>query len=88
MPTTVVLTEVIDHGNYIEVRWGDGTGRYYSDISKITELVTSHDNNEELTKDLAIAWALARSPDLSTIATIANKNFTFNMSNPNPIRVQ
>ena len=91
MPTTVVLTDVIfaeSPSTKIRVRWGDGTESEYSSLEGLINSVVELDQDELFAKNLALGWVLARSADLSNIATIRNKDFTFDLSNPSPIRVQ
>jgi len=89
MPTTVVMTDLVIHpsGN-IDVVWNDGSTSQYPDLAMLSEQVTKHDNNQDLVKAMAIGWLLARQPTLSPITVLKDKNFTFDLSDPNPIKIQ
>ena len=89
MATTVVMTDlVIQPGGYIDVVWNDGSTSQYQNLDRLTEQVTQHDNNQDLTKAMAVAWLLARQPTLSPITVLQNEDFTFDLSDPNPIKIQ
>lgn len=89
MPTTVQIASKTDlAGGGIQIEFSDGHGLTFQSLQEIEQNIAVYDNDEDLTKFLCISWWLARSSDLSNTAVIVGKNFTFDLSNANPIRVQ
>jgi len=89
MATTVVLTDVVKTtGGRVRVIFGDGTVLEFSDLAHLTEEVLETDQDAHLVRMMALGWILARQPTLDNIAPIRDKNFTFDLSNPSPIKVQ
>ena len=88
MPSTVVLTQVIKSGEKVFVRWEGGDETEFASLAALTEDVREADNDIDLTRRMALSWILARQPTLDNIAPIQNKDFSFDLSSPNPIKVQ
>lgn len=89
MPTTVRIISKTDRGDGgIQIEFQGGRGRTFSDLADLQSQVLGNDDDLDLTQELCLAWWLARSADLSNEAVIMNKDFTFDLSNANPIRVQ
>ena len=89
MATTVVLTDVIkEPGGRVLVRFQGGIELEFASLAEVQEFAQEPDLDEDLTQKLCISWILHRSNDLSNINPIQNKNFIFDLSAGNPIRVQ
>lgn len=89
MATQVILRSVIKQPDgKVFVNFDNGSQREFTSIADLQAWARKPDTDVDLTEQLCIAWAVARSPELSNIATIQNKTFTFDLSAPNPIRVQ
>lgn len=91
MATTVTLVSVVKEpapSTRVLVTFDDGTGFEFASLADLTDWARSADVDVRLTKQLCLAYALARSSDLATVASVANKNFTFDLANNQPIRVQ
>lgn len=87
MATTVVLKDVIKSGSIVRIRFASGFEYEFSSLEQLTEWVSEVDTTDVVQK-LCVAWAQARSADLSNIATIRNKDFIFDPAAANMIRVQ
>lgn len=91
MATTVVLADVIKEpgpSTRCLARFSDGTELEFSSLASLTTIVQEPDTDAGLTRKLCLAYALARSSDLSNINPVKDKSFIFDLSNNNPIRVQ
>ena len=88
MASTVVLADVIKYPTYLEVIWGDGNSTIYNDVEELSADALAVDTDQDLVKKLCLAYLLARSPQLTNIATVKNKDFIFDLSAPQPIKVQ
>lgn len=87
--TTVVLTAVIkDPDGRVRVRFADGSEREFGSLAMLRSVVLRRDQDVGLTQDLCLAYALARSADLSNVNSVANKSFIFDLSVAQPIKVQ
>jgi hypothetical protein len=83
------MTDAVVHPEgHVDVVWNDGSSSQYPSLAALTAEIQEVDDDSDLTKKLALAWILARSPDLDPITQIQNKNFIFDVSHANPIRVQ
>lgn len=71
----------------VRVRWSDGTESEYPSLSAIESQAASVQTSD-LAKVMCLAYAKARSADLSNIASVANKDFILDLSAPQPIKVQ
>lgn len=88
MATTVVLTKVEKRANgSVYVEFGDGSGIIYPHLDDLKLDARAPDTNVDLTKKLVLAYALARSENLTNVASIQGKQFIFDLTNNNPIRV-
>jgi hypothetical protein len=65
----------------------DGSGLEFSSLAAMQEAVKEVETLDN-TRKLFIGWWLARSADGSNTAPIVNKTMTFDLSNPNAIKVQ
>lgn len=89
MATQVILRSVVKQASgTVLVNFDSGNQREFSSMADLQEWARSPDTSVDLTEQLCTAWAVARSPELTNIATIQNKTFTFDLSSPNPIKVQ
>lgn len=95
MPSSVVITERIFHPNgHLEIQFEDGTTITWEGATTDESLalcqrdIDELDSNTEQTRFMAIGWIKSRQPDLSNMAPIQNKTFSYDLSNPNAIRVQ
>lgn len=91
MATTVVLTNVVRDpapSTVVRAQFSDGFELEFTDLEHLRLTVTGYDTDQTLTRHLCLAYTLARSSDLSNVSTVRNKNFTFDLSSNNPIRVQ
>jgi hypothetical protein len=91
MATTVVLTSVVKEAapsTRVLVRFADGTELEFASMADLVASATEPDTSVSLTQRLCLAYTLARSADLSNLASTANKSFTFDLTSNNPIRVQ
>lgn len=91
MATSVTLTSVVKEpapSTRVLVNFADGTSFEFVSLADLADWARSEDMDVRLTKQLCVAYALARSADLSSVASVANKNFTFDLTNNQPIRVQ
>lgn len=90
MATTVVLTNVIKEPppstRYL-IDFSDGTQHEFADLAELTEWARRPDGDPESVQKICIAYALARSNDLSNVSTVLNKDFTFDLSAPSAIKV-
>lgn len=90
MATTVVLQDVIGEeqpAGTVRVFWADGTAQEFPNFDALTTWALGPDKDQGLTQRMCVAYALARSPDLSNIAPVKGKNFVFDLSHAQPIRV-
>ncbi len=88
MPSTVVLTEVFKPANgKVFVRYADGTELEFSSLAALEQELEEIDSNAGMTQMMALGWIHARQPLLNNINPIKDKDFTYDLSNPNPIRV-
>jgi hypothetical protein len=91
MASTVVLTAVVKAeapSTACYVRFNDGTELEFANLATLQEWARQPDTDLSLTRKLCVAYALGRSSDLSNIASVRNKDFTFDLTNNSPIRVQ
>lgn len=92
MATTVVLTSVVKPAQpgpvYAYVNFADGTQLEFASLADLTAWAQEPDGSVGLTQRLCVAYALARSSDLSNVASVAGKNFIFDLSAAAPIKVQ
>jgi hypothetical protein len=87
--TTVVLTDVIkDPGGAVQVVFADGSGYSFPTLEDTLAWSTEVDQDVTLTQRMCVAYAAARSPDLSNIAPVQGKDFIFDLASPQPIKVQ
>jgi hypothetical protein len=86
MPT-VTLTDAIarQDGTFL-VKWADGSETELASPSQIDDLAQFFD--EERTKVACLAYLRARSPNLTNLASVRNKDFIFDLSAQSPIKVQ
>jgi hypothetical protein len=88
MPTTIILVKVVTRpDNSIYVEYSDGQGAVYNSLEDMAIAVTSIDDNSDFTKNLLLAFLLRRSPNLSNLSSVLNRQFTFDLSANNPIRI-
>jgi hypothetical protein len=91
MATTVSLTGVVFDpapATSLSVQFSDGTGYQFNDMNHLRSIITGLDSDPDFTRKLCLAYLLARSPDLSNVASVKNKSFIFDLSSPSPIKVQ
>ncbi len=89
MPTTVVITDIVHASSgKVFVRYASGTEKEFASLEELTQEIQGLDDDEGTTEDLALAWILARQPSLVNINPIKGKNFIYDLSSPNPIKVQ
>lgn len=89
MATTVVLTAVVkEAGGRCRVQFSDGSELEFNTLEEAKAWAREPDTDIFLTKRLCLAYALGRSEDLSNINSVKDKNFTFDLTNNSPIRVQ
>jgi len=89
MATTVILRDVIKQVNgTVLVNFEGGSQLEFTSLAALQEWARQADASVDLTQQLCVAYALARSADLSNVATVRNKDFTFDLSVNSPIRVQ
>ena len=88
MPTTVILIGVVREGDKYFVQFDDGTLLEFNDLESLTNFAIGVDDDPDLTQKLCLAYALKRSSDLSNINPIQGKDFIFDLSAGNPIKVQ
>lgn len=89
MPTTVTLTDVLKPaGGRIYINFADGTQLEFNSLADVQAWATEADLNRTLVQQFCVAFAMARSADLNNIAIVKNKNFTLDLSDNAPIKVQ
>ena len=90
MAVTVSLTSVVKAAapsTKVTVNWADGTGQEFGSLVDLQRYLNEF-VDATLAKSFCLGYLMARSADLSNIASVAGKNFTIDLSNPSPIRVQ
>jgi hypothetical protein len=94
MATTVVLSNVIKEpapSTRCRVQFTDGTELEFGTLAELREWALGIDSGPmgaELTRRMCLARLLALSPELTNINQIQGKNFTFDLTNAQPVRVQ
>lgn len=87
MPTTVVLTTVTFSGKRVYVNFSDGTQLEYESKDALDEAIADLDNDVAYTQQMALKWMSERDPTLTSIAPIAGKGFTYDLSDADPVKV-
>ncbi|MDH5244848.1 MAG: hypothetical protein OEW98_00240 [Betaproteobacteria bacterium] len=72
----------------IKVIWEDGHSNLFRDLAEVREQITGLDSDRTMAERLLLAWFLSRSADASNTNLVEGKRLTFDLSAPNPIRVQ
>ena len=91
MATTVSLISVVREpapSTRVLVNFADGSQLDFPDLASLVAWAQQADQSRDLTQQMCVAYAAARSPDLSNVASVSGKNFTFDLSAPSPIKVQ
>jgi hypothetical protein len=89
MATTVVLRAFTKLANgTVSATFGDGSVMIFESLQQLLDGCRDVDLDQDLVKRLCLAYAAARSADLSNVASVLNKNYTFDLSAAQPIRVQ
>lgn len=85
---TVVLTSVTtDQDGKVRIRFDNGAELEFNSLAEVQAWALLPDTSVDLTQQLCVAYAINRSPDLSNLASVQGRTFTFDLSNNNPIRV-
>jgi len=90
MAVSVTLTTVIKEplpSTRVLINFSDGTQLEFGTFAELREYIADLETNDTARR-LFLGWWLGRSPDGSSTAIVEGKTLTFNLSNPNPIRVQ
>jgi len=84
-----------DGSVFLDYDWTDnngttqgGLGATWPSIAELNEAVRLSLEGQDSSRLIAMAWILARSPDLTNVAQIEGKNVTIDFGAPAPIRVQ
>lgn len=92
MAVTVTCTgvDVLPDG-YVIVKFSDGFNLEFMSIADVQRAVNEIDdpqNGIDLARMMDLAYLLARQPDLTPDNVIKDKDFTLDLSAPQPIKVQ
>ena len=90
MPNSVTCTDVriVPETGKWYVAFSDGTSLEFSSLQDMKDTIAEVDADPVTARRILIAWWLARSPDGSNQNLVEGKTLTFDLSAPNPIRVQ
>lgn len=87
MTTASVFKIEKKSGDVLRVTWADGSASEGT-LDQFREEIARISDDPETARLLIIAWFLARSPDASNANVVEGKTLTFDLSAPNPIRIQ
>lgn len=89
MAISATLIDVVTYPDgRVSVRFGDKTGMTFASSDELLVYAKSLEEDLDIAKKLLLGWWQARSPDLSNLNLVKGKTLTFDISSPNPIRVQ
>ena len=89
MPSTVVMDGVIiQPDGKVLVNFVGGNQLEFESLAAIDEAIAEIDSDVSTTQMMALGYLKARQPDLSNTAILDGKNFTYDLSAPQPIKVQ
>lgn len=90
MATSVTLTSVQKDAQTgkVYINFAGGFQIEFNSITDVAAWAQGIDKDVDVTRQMCVAYALARSSDLSNINSVANKVFSFDLSAPQPIKVQ
>lgn len=86
MASCVLTNVIITDGRY-RITFADGVEFEFNSLADIRSWLQDVDTIEN-TRKCCVAYLKARSADLSNVANVRNKTFTFDLSLSSPIRVQ
>ena len=83
----VILNSVTRGGDRVYANFADGNSLEFQSIANLKEHVDQLvDQHQAMI--MCLAWALARSADLSNINTVKDKRFVVDFSASNPVQVK
>ena len=83
-----VLSNVIKNADgSCRIQFADGNEFSFNSLADIAAWIADVDGLDN-TRKVCVAFLKARSSDLTNLATVRNKTFTFDLTAPAPIKVQ
>lgn len=81
-----VLTSIVQDGGGYTVNFGDTLSEQFATFDDLVAWALSV-ADVPTTKKMCVAYAIARSADLSNLSSVLNRTFTLDLSKPNPVQV-
>jgi hypothetical protein len=86
MSVEVILRSVTTANGKVYATFSDGTGIEFGSMADVQGAIDSAVSLDQ-TRILCLAWAKARSSNLSNINTVKDKRFVVDFSHSQPVRV-
>jgi hypothetical protein len=86
--TARLVSRFITPEGRVQLTFADGSGFDFANVQELRDTISQQVETMANAQLMCVAFALARSPDLSNVNSVLNKDFTLDLSAANPIKVQ